>query len=523
MRTVSRALTLILVGGVVAALLVPSSASARVSMTKAKVEQWLASTCTTFETQAAFKTRTARLPNKMLNADGYDVTRFTKYNVYTSDSYRLNACLSLIEKANSFSGNRKNRTITFAPGTFKLSNAIFVPSDTTVVLSSGTTINKLMTTGISGVRASSSMFQTISPTRALRSNAVKGYDGERNITFRGPGDGSATINMMGTVHPAFDKVYGVVIGHASNVRVEGIRFRNNHLGHFLEVSASQDTVVKGNDFVNDVRGDGKAGTKANPNAEAINVDTPDSRTKGVNYTWGAMDRYGNNRLTIEDNDFLYQNRAVGTHVMSAVARVTTPRKQEDWSLRYHTAVVLKNNRIVDSRFDAVKMLNWRSPVLEGNLIDGITTRRNASNNLPATAVISQGAENPTIRNNRFVDVPEPMLVRTYDSPHYSFTNARGVTEKLRSINTYPTQGTLQAHWCSNQAQGPADRVALFSAGKDAATAERILAKEPWRRLTVYKNTYRSGSSVGQIVSEVLMPWRSSASASIDTPSECSTR
>jgi hypothetical protein len=492
-RTATRALVLPLVVAVLATLLVSAPASARVSMTKEKVEQWLRSTCTTFETQSAFKARTARYVNKALDANGNDVTRFSKYNAYTSDSYRLNACLSLIERANSFAGNRRPRTITLQPGTFKLSNAIFVPSYTTIQFSAGTTVNKLMTTGIKGVRASSSMFQTISPSRATRSRVVSAYAGERDIAFRGPATGTATINMMGAQHPAFDKVYGIVVGHTTNVTIERLSFRNNHLGHFLEISAAKDTTVRGNRFTNDTYGMGKATTDTNPNAEAINVDFPDPVTKGVNYTWGAMDRYGVDGLLVEDNEFRWQARAVGTHVISAVRRVATPRAQSDWTLRYHRDVVLRGNRIIESRFDAVKMLNWRDPVLEGNLIDTIRTRTNVSNGKPATAIISQGAENPTIVGNRFVDVPEPMLVRAYDSPHYSFTNRAGRTEKLSSINAYPAEGELQTMLCKgNSVVRPSD-----------ATGEI------WRTLAVYANTYRSGSPGSQLLSTTTFPSRQS--------------
>jgi hypothetical protein len=502
-RTPFRILVPAVLVALLSALVVAVPASARVTMTKDKVEQWLRSTCTTFETQAAFKTRTAKYVNKALNADGYDVTRFSKYNAYTSDSYRLNACMSLIEKANAFAGNRRPRTVTLAPGTFKLANAIFVPSDTTVQFSAGTTVNKLMTTGIKGVPASISMFQTIAPTRALKSAVVKGYSGERNIAFRGPETGTATINMMGAQHPAFDKVMGIVIGHTTNVDVERLTFRNNHLGHFLEISAARDTTVRGNRFLNDRLGDYKAGTKANPNGEAINVDFPDPVTKGVNYTWGAMDRYGDDGLLIEDNHFRWQNRAVGTHVISAVRKVSTPRSQADWALRYHDDVVLRGNVIEQSRFDAVKMLNWRDPVLEGNVIDSVATRTNVSNGKPATLVISQGAENPTIVRNTFVDAPEPMLVRAYDSPHYSFTNRGGRTEKVSSINAYPAQGELQGMLCTNSVVRPSDA-----------------SGDIWRTLKVYANTYRSGSAGSALLSTTQFPWKDDAQGSLSYPDGC---
>jgi hypothetical protein len=264
--------------------------------------------------------------------------------------------------------------------------------------------------------------------------------------------------------------------------------------------------VRGNRFLNDRLGDYMAGSRANANGEAINVDFPDPVTKGVNYTWGAMDRYGDDGLLIEDNYFKWQNRAVGTHVISAVRRVIPARSQADWTLKYHDDVVLRNNVIDAPRFDALKMLNWRDPVLEGNTIKNQVTRTRTTSTgktQPMSAIFSQGAVNPTFVRNAFVNVPEPLKVLAYDSPHYSFTNRAGRTEKVSSINTYPPQEQLQSMLCSNSVVRPADA-----------------SGDVWRTLQVYANTYRSGSAGSALLSTTTFPSQDDQGGSTTYPATC---
>ena len=257
-------------------------------------------------------------------------------------------------------------TLILGPGRYEISSTIYVPSNTTIQLSAGTTLVKSNTTGTSSFSASASMFMLIRPSLGKVSGAVGGHDGDGNITIAGAGGGSSVIDMANL----FDTL-AIISGHNRGVSISGITFRRMNNNHFIEMDGCADCTITGNEFL-----DAAGGTRET--AEAINLDTPDPRTGGFSSVWSKQDATPNERVTIAGNRFDGLQRALGTHNFSTG--------------RYHTDIVVRDNTITSNANDAIHIMNWTNPVFTGNTI----TSRGGSAGIRAC-----GTSNPTITANTF--------------------------------------------------------------------------------------------------------------------------
>ena len=66
--------------------------------------------------------------------------------------------------------------------------------------------------------------------------------------------------------------------HNKNITLDGITFKNMKYGHFIEMDASKNVTVNNCTFT---------GYKASKRhtSEAVNLDTPDKKTKGFTHDW----------------------------------------------------------------------------------------------------------------------------------------------------------------------------------------------------------------------------------------------
>nr|WP_279590431.1 right-handed parallel beta-helix repeat-containing protein [Rummeliibacillus suwonensis] len=168
------------------------------------------------------------------------------------------------------------------------------------------------------------------------------------------------------------------MGHNKNVHISNIEFRNMNAGHFIEIDASEDVTIENNKFIDSQPSDRNI-------KEAINVDTPDKTTLGWSSKWSNFDCTANNRLNIINNEFRNLDRAVGTHKYSGG--------------HLHTNVIIRGNTIDTMRNDAIRVMNWKTPIIENNAIRNV-----AINNPKKRGILSSGAIHPKIRNNTFTNV-----------------------------------------------------------------------------------------------------------------------
>ena len=284
---------------------------------------------------------------------------YKSVNRYTRDYYMIRSYMQKFEAAGG-------GTLVLAPGRYDISSTIYVPSNTTIRLSEGTTLVKSGKTGTKKFSASNSMFMLIRPSLGKKKGAVGGHDGASGITIAGAGAGRSVIDLA-NVHDSL----AIISGHNRDVTISGITFRNMNNNHFIEMDACADCEISGNEFL-----DAAPGTRET--AEAINLDTPDPRTHGFGSIWSKQDGTPNERVTISGNRFDGLERALGTHNFTANA--------------YHTDIVVTGNTITSNSDDAIHIMNWANPVFTANTI---------TSSADSMGIRACGTTNPTIIGNTF--------------------------------------------------------------------------------------------------------------------------
>ncbi|HYN57104.1 MAG TPA: right-handed parallel beta-helix repeat-containing protein [Motilibacterales bacterium] len=305
-------------------------------------------------------------------APGARVARFKTVNSCTRDYYMIRSWMEHFEAAGG-------GTLTLAPGTYRIPSTIYVPSNTTIALSAGTTLLKTNRTCTKKFRAASSMFMLVPPSLGKRRGAVGGYGGAANIAILGAGGGQSVIDLAGIRNSL-----GIIAGHNQNVRIEGIRFTNMNNNHFIEMDANANSVIRNNEFL------GATGN-TRMSAEAVNLDTPDALTDGFGSTWSNLDATANTDVLVQGNVFANLVRGLGTHNFSGG--------------RYHTRIAVVGNTFTGMRNDAVRVMNWRDSAILGNTFDGVWCPTKGND---CRGILASGAENLTVRDNVFANMARAM-------------------------------------------------------------------------------------------------------------------
>ncbi|HWT27564.1 MAG TPA: right-handed parallel beta-helix repeat-containing protein [Mobilitalea sp.] len=295
---------------------------------------------------------------------------YSTYNTKTRQYYMLRSYLEQLEKDGGGS-------LVLTAGTYNITNSLYIPSHVTIHFEDGVIIRKTEQTGTSKMVSAKSLFQLAAPSKSGTAGAYGGYKGVTDIKL--VGKGTAVIDM-GFVKDSI----AVVLGHNTNVLISGITFENMEGGHFIELDASQNVTIENNKFLHHKPSD--TGIK-----EAINIDTPDKSTGGFHFIWTNYDCSPDKDILIRNNTFDDLERAIGTHKYSGG--------------KYHENVQIINNKISNLDSDAIRILNWKNPVIKGNDIRKVSGK--TGNN---RAVLASGVINPTITGNTFSNAPRPIQI-----------------------------------------------------------------------------------------------------------------
>ena len=308
----------------------------------------------------------------------------SRYNSYTRDYFMFKSYLEQLEKVGG-------GTLTVMPGTYSITNTLYVPSNTKIIFKDGVTITKGAYTGFStSVYAPSlSMFQLVPPSYALATGALSGYNGAHDISFIG--EGTVKIDML-----FYDCAKTIVMGHNSNILIQNIQFYNYMGHHFIELDASKNVTIEKCSFIGS-----RYTSDANDHKEAINLDTPDKNTGGFNQIWTSYDRTPNDNIIIRDNVFTDVLRAIGTHKYSVSPLDGTTQL-------YHTNVQILNNTITNTHNYAIRTINWKDCIIKGNTINNV-------NNGDTVAILMSGAVNPTITENTINKALRPITLNSTDN------------------------------------------------------------------------------------------------------------
>jgi hypothetical protein len=289
-----------------------------------------------------------------------------RYGYYNSQTRQYYTIRSYMERFEKYGGG----ILKFEPGTYVITNAIFVPSNVTFDFADGVTLVKGTDTG-SSLTPSHSMFQLIRPSWGHSTAVVGGYNGEKNITFKG--SGTVVIDMK-----SFNNSNCIEACHNAYLSISGISFKNGDGGHFVELDANKYTTITNCSF-SGITG-ASMGTR-----EAINLDTPDTVTGGFTASWSNFDKTADYNVLIDSCKFSDMGRSVGTHNYSGG--------------HPHKYIKITNCTMTDMKSYGIGLMNWQNATVTGNKITGSSATMSTSSKM--CAILAYGINNCTIKNNTF--------------------------------------------------------------------------------------------------------------------------
>lgn len=352
------------------------------------------------------------------------MTKFTTYNKYTKQYYVIR---SYLEKLEHTGGG----TLILKKGTYTISNVLYVPSNVTIHFQNGVTLVKGTKTGTSKFTPATSMFQLIRPSKGGKKGVYGGYNGEKNISFIGEGTVKVDMKYM-------KDGIAIIAGHNQNVKIENIQFYHMNGGHFIEMDANKNGIIRNNQFID-------AKQSPNKNKEAINLDTPDHSTLGWSSQWSKFDCTPNQNITIENNVFRNLDRSIGTHKYSGG--------------KYHDHVTIRGNTIDTTREDAIRVMNWSNTVIENN-----TIRNVAGGTGTYRGILVSGATNPMIQNNIIDKAARPIQFMPWknDGPgsQYPITYNKLSDANIQVLSTNKVSHTTESFIRINEEYNVFDRDTL---------------------------------------------------------------
>ena len=288
-------------------------------------------------------------------------------------------------------------TLVLKKGTYKVSNALFVASNTTIKFENGVKIIK--TNG-----NSTSLFQLLADSKYGRKNVTRKYKGEHNIKFIGSGK---VIFDLKKLNRNNGNEIGIVMGNNKNVTIKGITFKNIKKGHMIEMDGCKNVKILNCKFMNMT-------DKQFNNKEAINIDANDKKTGSFSQDWSKRDKTPNCNILVKGCTFKNLVRAVGTHRYSKG--------------KFHTRIQFINNKVEKVK-TPVGMINWKNSTVKGNTF----TNCKANSRYNYTFLFA-GVRNVTFTNNTMKKCKAYDLVKYYEYYQTSYGTYPPTKSKLTKAN-----------------------------------------------------------------------------------------
>ncbi len=300
---------------------------------------------------------------------------YSTYNKYTSQYYMIRSYLEQLEETGG-------GTLTLKKGTYTVPAVLYVASNITIKLNDGVVIKKSNKTNTAKLLPSCSLFQFVAPSKT--NTKYTEYNNSKNIKIIGINN--AVIDMTNALQGK--KSTSIVMGHNKNITIENISFKNLAYGHFFEMDATQNALIKNCTFKNsDSILKSIAEGTANTGGGMVNLDTPDKLTKGFTQNWTSYDCTANKDVTFLNCSFENGQYGIETHQYS--------------ENHPHENVVIKKCKFKNITRYAVQMLNWKSPQLINNKISVVGIGATAPKDNISYGIFCGGITQPIIKNNVF--------------------------------------------------------------------------------------------------------------------------
>lgn len=227
-------------------------------------------------------------------------------------------------------------TIYLQPGTYDMTEALIVYSNTAIRASGDATIRY--------VREKVSGNQGRAPLISNACSGKGGYTGASNITIEG-----GTWDFQG--HQG-GVSYGITMEafrfmHGRNIRVTNVTMQNLYLSHFLTIEGVEQVEVNGCVFQNYVDRTSKK--------EAIHMDCLHNDSMAPSNQENVVyDDTICNHISIYNNVFSNVPRGIGTHI--AVSGL------------FPSDILISNNSFTDITYEAIKAYHYKNVLITGNTI-----------------------------------------------------------------------------------------------------------------------------------------------------------
>lgn len=311
----------------------------------------------------------------------YKKDKNKKYNKNTKQYYMLRSYLEKLSK--------KGGTLTLKKGTYKIPCTLYIPSNVTIKLKKGVKLVKTNKTGTKKLKATPYMFQMVSYKQAKKKRKVKEYGASKNVTLTG--SGTVTVDLK-----KVKDATAFYIGHAKNITIKNIRFKNRNGGNYLWIEGSKKVKVTKCKFYK------AAGNPAVAQKRpAIRLETINSSINDFSGKWSKLDNTVNAGITIDKNDFYSQDIGVGS------VKYAAPVKKGKTKVYYQTGIEISGNVFTNPGRGAIYAVGWKLPVISSN-----TMKRTVAGTKTDYYIMAYGAYNPTITGNTFSGCHYPMYFGT---------------------------------------------------------------------------------------------------------------
>lgn len=299
----------------------------------------------------------------------YEKSENEKYNKYTKQYYMLRSYLEKMQK--------KGGTLTLKKGTYKLPCTLYVPSNVTIKCKSGVKLVKTGETGTKKLKPGKFMFQMISAKKAKTKRKIAAYKASKNVVLSG--SGKVTVDLGNEAN-----AMGIYLGHANNVTVKNIRFKNRNGGNYIWVEGSKKVTISKCKFYK-----GTAQTELGKQM-AVRLETINSVTNGFGGKWSKLDNTVNSQITISGNYFYSPQVGVGS------VKHVSPVKKGKATHYYQKGIKITKNVFSSPGRYAICATAWKTPEIAGN-----TMKRQTAEGKIDYYIIGLGVLNPSISGNTF--------------------------------------------------------------------------------------------------------------------------
>ncbi|MDO4555231.1 MAG: right-handed parallel beta-helix repeat-containing protein [Lachnospiraceae bacterium] len=345
-----------------------------------------------------------------------EVKKSSAYNSNTKNWLQLQYYLKKLQ-----SGGGK---LVLKKGTYKISNTLYVPSNTTIELKAGATLKKI-NKAKGKIKPAKNMFVLVSYNKKDKKNASSKYNGPKNIKFIGHGETS--VIDLGYIEGA----HGISASHNQNLTFENITFKGENGGHYIELAGAKNVVIKNNRFLA-----AKDSTRSKLyNKEAINIDTADSNTGGFTLSWSKKDQTPNVNISIYNNTFDGVNRAIGTHKYSQKKDAKGKYSASSKNV-YHQNITIRSNTFKNVYDNAIFIMNWKDTTIDSNQFTKLGLNNKRSTNTARHAIAGGGVTGMTITNNNFSQVAGSVV-------YFRRTSNNGGGSQYYPVLVYVTESELE--------------------------------------------------------------------------------